>query len=209
MLQVHKVQYHLKCIMNLKNYIQKEKRIQHLVLGFIGMALFAVGDVLLQSFADKGEDILLMMKSSIRDMPMGRLDFTLLTGGIAAPFMYLGLSAMDSWLRDCLRERKGKMYRSENPATKAQSTENEVVTERHSPKVIEVPVEEALLFPKSETVSLPAGYVHKDVKPAEFEAQKTRTTESNTLNKISEAPAKQRKAVKIIVLYDDGSYQEM
>lgn len=92
-------------------YIQKEKRKQLLVLGFIGMALFAVGDVLLQSFADKGEDILLMMKSSIRDMPMGRLYFTLLTGVIAAPFMYLGLSAMDSWLRDCLRERKGKMYR--------------------------------------------------------------------------------------------------
>lgn len=77
-------------------YIQKEKRKQLLVLGFIGMALFAVGDVLLQSFADKGEDILLMMKSSIRDMPMGRLYFTLLTGVIAAPFMYLGLSAMDS-----------------------------------------------------------------------------------------------------------------
>ena len=34
-------------------------------------------------------------------MPMGRLYFTLLTGVIAAPFMYLGLSAMDSWLRDC------------------------------------------------------------------------------------------------------------
>lgn len=77
-------------------YIQKEKRKQLLVLGFIGMALFAVGDVLLQSFADKGEDILLMMKSSIRDMPMGRLYFTLLTGVIAAPLMYLGLSAMDS-----------------------------------------------------------------------------------------------------------------
>ena len=42
-------------------YIQKEKRKQLLVLGFIGMALFAVGDVLLQSFADKGEDILLLM----------------------------------------------------------------------------------------------------------------------------------------------------
>ena len=103
-----------KCLRrNIMLYTQKEKRKQLLALGFIGMALFAVGDVLLQSFANKGEDILLMMKSSIRDMPMGRLYFTLLTGVIAAPFMYLGLSAMDSWLRDCLRERKGKMY-SEN-----------------------------------------------------------------------------------------------
>lgn len=110
---------------------------------------------------------------------------------------------------DWLITGKGKMYRSENPATKTQGTENEVVTEHHSPKVIEVPIEEDLLFPNSETVSLPAGYVHKDVKPAEFEAQKTRTTGSNTLNKVSETPTKQRKAVKIIVLYDDGSYQEM
>lgn len=34
-------------------YIQKEKRKQLLVLGFIGMALFAVGDVLLQSLVSK------------------------------------------------------------------------------------------------------------------------------------------------------------
>ena len=92
-------------------YIQKEKRRLFLVLGFIGMALFAAGDVLLQSFADEGENILLMLRSSIKDIPMRRLYFTLLTGVVAAPFMYLGLAAMDSWLRDFLRERKGKMYR--------------------------------------------------------------------------------------------------
>lgn len=50
------------------------------------------------------------MKASIMDMPMGRLYFTLLTGVIAAPFLYLGLSAMDSWLRDRLREQKGRMF---------------------------------------------------------------------------------------------------
>jgi len=92
-------------------YIQKEKRRLFLALGFIGMALFAAGDVLLQSFAGEGEDILLMLKSSIKDMPMERLYFTLLTGVIAAPFMYLGLCAMDSWLCDRLGEQKGKMYR--------------------------------------------------------------------------------------------------
>ena len=92
-------------------YIQKEKRRPLLVTGFIGMALFAIGDVLLQSFADEGTDMLLMMKSSIRDMPMWKLYFTLLTGMIAAPFMYLGLCAMDSFLRDRLGEHRGKMYR--------------------------------------------------------------------------------------------------
>ena len=92
-------------------YIHKQKRELLLVLGFIGMALFALGDVLLQSFAGEGEDILLIMKSSIKDMPMGRLYFTLLTGVIAAPFMYLGLCAMDSYLSDRLGEKKGKMYR--------------------------------------------------------------------------------------------------
>ena len=51
-----------------------------------------------------------MMKASIMDMPMGRLYFTLLTGVIAAPFLYLGLSAKDSWLRDRLREQKGRMF---------------------------------------------------------------------------------------------------
>ena len=92
-------------------YIYKEKRELLLVLGFIGMALFALGDVLLQSSAGEGEDILLIMKSSIKDMPMWRLYFTLLTGVIAAPFMYLGLCAMDSYLSDRLGEKKGKMYR--------------------------------------------------------------------------------------------------
>ena len=42
---------------------------------------------------------------------MGRLYFNLLTGVIAVPFMYLGLCAMDSYLRDRLGEKKGKMYR--------------------------------------------------------------------------------------------------
>ena len=92
-------------------YIQKEKRKPLLIIGFLGMALFAVGDVLMQSFSNDGTDILLMMKSSVEDMPIGRLYFTLLTGIIAAPSMYFGLCTMDSYLRDRLGTRKGKMYR--------------------------------------------------------------------------------------------------
>ncbi|MBQ8921600.1 MAG: hypothetical protein IJ060_05495 [Oscillospiraceae bacterium] len=92
-------------------YIKKERRKLLLVIGFIGTALFAAGDVLLQSFSKSGETILLIMRTSVKDMPAGRLYFTLLTGIIAAPFLYLGLCAMDSDLRDRLKDRKGKMYR--------------------------------------------------------------------------------------------------
>ena len=92
-------------------YIQKEKRRVLLVLGFLGMALFAIGDVLLQSFSQDGAALLMIINSSIQDMPMGRLYFTLLTGVIAAPLMYLGLCAMDSCLRDALGGQRGKMYR--------------------------------------------------------------------------------------------------
>lgn len=92
-------------------YIQKEKRRFLLLIGFIGMVLFAAGDVLMQSFSEDGTDMLLIMRSSVRDMPLGRLYFTLLSGVIAAPAFYLGLCAMDSDLRDTLGERKGNMYR--------------------------------------------------------------------------------------------------
>lgn len=91
-------------------YIEKEKRKTFLIIGFIGMALFAIGDVLMQSFSNDGTDILLIMKSSVKDMPIERLYFSLLTGVIAAPSMYFGLCAMDSILRDRLGATKGKMY---------------------------------------------------------------------------------------------------
>lgn len=92
-------------------YIYKGKRKGMLVLGFLGMALFACGDVLLQSFSNDGTAILLMLNTAIRDMPMGRLYVTLLTGIIATPWMYLGLCGMDSCLRNTLGNAKGKMYR--------------------------------------------------------------------------------------------------
>ena len=82
-----------------------------LLIGFIGMVLFAAGDVLMQSFSENGTEMLLIMRSSVRDMPLGRLYFTLLSGVIAAPAFYLGLCAMDSDLRDTLGARKGNMYR--------------------------------------------------------------------------------------------------
>lgn len=91
--------------------IQREKRSLFLFLGFLGMVLFAAGDVLLQSFPAEGEEILLMLRTSIRDLPMGRLYFTLLTGIPAAGFLYLGLCAMDSCLRDALGGQRGGMYR--------------------------------------------------------------------------------------------------
>ena len=87
-------------------YIQKEKRKRLLIIGFIGMALFAIGDVLLQSFSNDGDTLLIIMKTTVRDMPIGRLYFTLLTGIIAAPSMYSGLCAMDSYLCDRLKNRK-------------------------------------------------------------------------------------------------------
>ena len=92
-------------------YIQGEKRRGLLFLGFVGMVLFAVGDVLLQSFLENGETLLIMLRTSIQEMPMGRLYFTLLTGALATPCMYFGLCAMDSCLRDRLGEGRGKMYR--------------------------------------------------------------------------------------------------
>ena len=92
-------------------YIQKEKRKLLLIIGFIGMALFAVGDVLLQSSSNDGDALLIIMKTTVRDMSIGRLYFTLVSGIIAAPSMYFGLCAMDSYLQDRLKDKKGKMYR--------------------------------------------------------------------------------------------------
>ena len=37
----------------------------------------------------------------------------------------------------------------------------------------------------------------------------TSTTEMNAINNLIQTPVKQRKVSKIIVLFDDGSYQEM
>lgn len=91
--------------------IQKGKRKLLLIIGFLGMALFAIGDVLLQSFSNDGDTLLIIMKTTVEDMPIGSLYFTLLTGIIAAPSMYFGLCAMDSYLCERLKDKKGKMYR--------------------------------------------------------------------------------------------------
>ena len=91
-------------------YIDKSKRLVFFILGLIGTALFAVGDILLQSFASEGENILMIMRSSVKNMPMSRLYFTLLTGIAAAPFMYLGLRAAECLLGD-LGLQESKMYR--------------------------------------------------------------------------------------------------
>ncbi|MBQ3842517.1 MAG: hypothetical protein II820_07480 [Ruminiclostridium sp.] len=90
-------------------YIKEKLRKLCLLLGFIGTALFAVGDVLLQNFENSGETFLYMIKPTIADQPMWQLYFVLLTGAIATPFMWLGLSAMHSHIKDRLNGNKSKM----------------------------------------------------------------------------------------------------
>lgn len=82
-----------------------------LIVGFFGALLFAVGDVLLQSFSGEGETLLLILNSSLRDMPLWKLYFTLLSGVIATPALFFGLSAMDSYLTDTGGISKGRMHR--------------------------------------------------------------------------------------------------
>lgn len=90
-------------------YIKEKLRKLCLLLGFIGTAQFAVGDVLLQNFENSGETFLYMIKPTIADQPMWQLYFVLLTGAIAAPFMWLGLSAMHSHIKDRLNGKKSKI----------------------------------------------------------------------------------------------------
>lgn len=90
-------------------YIRTKHRRLCLLSGAAGMALFAVGDVLLQNFEDSGETFLYMIKPTITDQPMWQLYFVLLTGAIAAPLMWLGLCAMRSHIADELHGRRSKM----------------------------------------------------------------------------------------------------
>lgn len=90
-------------------YIKIKHRKLCLILGAIGMTLFAVGDVLLQNFEDSGETFLYMIKPSIENQPMWQLYFVLLTGAVAAPLMWVGLCAMRSHIADDLNGRKSKM----------------------------------------------------------------------------------------------------
>ena len=71
-------------------YISPEHRRRMLIIGFIGAVLFAIGDVLLQSFTEEGEVILLFMNTSIRDLPISWLYFTLVSGIIATVMLYVG-----------------------------------------------------------------------------------------------------------------------
>ncbi|MBQ8923335.1 MAG: hypothetical protein IJ053_00935 [Lachnospiraceae bacterium] len=91
-------------------YIHKNKRKLFLVFGFIGLCFFAIGDVFLQNFKNEGETILYMIKPTIVEQPMWQLYFTLITGMLAIPLMCLGLSAMDSHLKDMLNNENTKMY---------------------------------------------------------------------------------------------------
>lgn len=90
-------------------YIKEKYRRLFLLIGFIGTALFAVGDVLLQNFDNSGETFLYMIKPTIADQPMWQLYFVLLTGAIATPFMWLGMIATHSHIKDRLNGKKSKM----------------------------------------------------------------------------------------------------
>lgn len=90
--------------------VPEGRRSLWLLMGFFGMALFAAGDVLLQSFPAGGERLLFMLSTAVTEMPLGRLYFTLLTGMLAAPLMWAGLRAMDARLRDLLDGCHGRLY---------------------------------------------------------------------------------------------------
>lgn len=83
---------------------------------------------------------------------------------------------------------KGKMYK-----------------EREAGLLFEEPEQEAM--PEMPESSLPETEIPLQVLGTQTNI--TSTTEMNAINNIIKTPVKQRKVSKIIVLFDDGSYQEM
>ena len=83
---------------------------------------------------------------------------------------------------------KGKMYK-----------------EREAGLLFEEPEQEAM--PEMQESSLPETEIPLQVLGTQTNI--TSTTEMNAINNIIQTPVKQRKVSKIIVLFDDGSYQEM
>ena len=83
---------------------------------------------------------------------------------------------------------KGKMYK-----------------EREAGLLFEEPEQEAM--PEMPESSLPETEIPLQVRGTQTNI--TSTTEMNTINNLIQTPVKQRKVSKIIVLFDDGSYQEM
>ena len=83
---------------------------------------------------------------------------------------------------------KGKMYK-----------------EREAGLLFEEPEQEAM--PEMPESSLPETEIPLQVLGTQTNI--TSTTEMNAIDNIIQTPVKQRKVSKIIVLFDDGSYQEM
>lgn len=83
---------------------------------------------------------------------------------------------------------KGKMYK-----------------ERETGLLFEEPEQDAM--PEIPESSLPETEIPLQVRGTQTNI--TSTTEMNTINNLIQTPVKQRKVSKIIVLFDDGSYQEM
>lgn len=83
---------------------------------------------------------------------------------------------------------KGKMYK-----------------EREAGLLFEEPEQEAM--PEMPESSLPETEIPLQVRGTQTNI--TSTTEMNSINNLIQTPVKQRKVSKIIVLFDDGTYQEM
>ena len=99
---------------------------------------------------------------------------------------------------------KGKMYKERE--TSAPTAEPPIdIDDFGTGLLFEEPEQEAM--PEMPESSLPETEIPLHVPGTQTNI--TSTTEINAINNIIQTPVKQRKVSKIIVLFDDGSYQEM
>ena len=99
---------------------------------------------------------------------------------------------------------KGKMYKERE--TSAPAPEPPIdIDDFGTGLLFEEPEQEAM--PEMPASSLPETEIPLQVLGTQTNI--TSTTEMNAINNLVQTPVKQRKVSKIIVLFDDGSYQEM
>ena len=99
---------------------------------------------------------------------------------------------------------KGKMYKERGNS--APTPESPIdIDDFGTGLLFEEPEQEAM--PEMPESSLPETEIPLQVLGTQTNI--TSTTEMNAVNNIIQTPVKQRKVSKIIVLFDDGSYQEM
>ena len=99
---------------------------------------------------------------------------------------------------------KGKMYKERE--TSAPTSEPPIdIDDFGTGLLFEEPEQEAM--PEMPESSLPETEIPLQVLGTQTNI--TSTTEMNAINNLIQTPVKQRKVSKIIILFDDGSYQEM